>query len=565
MATARLRIIVVAQETDGDAYALATCKFYQPGTATASGSSTSGTPFAGNLYAAVSGGSPISTTQTLGSNGTLVVWTTSKSRVDVGIEPAGGGTAFVRQYEPSEIDPADVVTVTNSQVLLPDGTLSAPGQTFTNDTNTGRYRISADTMADVVGGAISIRHRKGTKFTQVLIGDDVPYSEGIQFYSNGQADADDGDVVLNDFIFTTASSTGGAGVVPDQGAARFLVYQIDPDSDAAIRSTEHHVVRAAGSSPNAASYCWAIQIGCHSEEPGDGEDKTMGAMIHSSDAPPYNSCVRADTGVWIGGERGWIHPILVKDIDTTTTLADLNQYGRLLLAAAGGSAATNSYSWVGDENTGMSRIAADTLILAAGGNERVRVVSTGTLFSGDIVLLSGVSNGAAHFQVGRVGVDGQITSVGAANDWMTGSAQGDLVFRAETQRLLFGSGTAAGLIVGPLGLETMADAVLSPSQITANQNDYAPTNFATRKLLRLSSDASRDITGFSATGVRNGERKTLVNVGLQNIVLKFDSASSAAANRIYTAAGTDFTLSSGRTIEMFYDAAQTHWRLMDTA
>lgn len=125
---ARLRIIVVAQETDGDVYALATCKFYEPGTAAASGSSTSGTPFAGNLYAAISGGSPISTTQTLGSNGTLVVWTTSKSRVDVGIEPAGGGTAFVRQYEAAEFDPADVATLTGTETLT-NKTLTTPAVT----------------------------------------------------------------------------------------------------------------------------------------------------------------------------------------------------------------------------------------------------------------------------------------------------------------------------------------------------------------------------------------------------------------------------------------------------
>lgn len=122
---ARLRILVVAQETDGDVYALATCKFYQPGTATASGSSTSGTPFSGNLYAAIAGGSPISTTQTLGSNGTLTVWTDSKSRVDVGIEPAGGGTAFVRQYEAAEFDPADVATLTGTETLT-NKTIASP-------------------------------------------------------------------------------------------------------------------------------------------------------------------------------------------------------------------------------------------------------------------------------------------------------------------------------------------------------------------------------------------------------------------------------------------------------
>lgn len=158
---ARLRIIVVAQETDGDVYALATCKFYAPGTATASGSSTSGTPFAGNLYAATSGGSPISTTQTLGSNGTLVVWTTSKSRVDVGIEPAGGGTAFVRQYEAAELDPADVITLLDTQVVLPTGTLAAPSAAWTSDLDTG-FNVDSDGDVGVSKDGVGILETSGT-------------------------------------------------------------------------------------------------------------------------------------------------------------------------------------------------------------------------------------------------------------------------------------------------------------------------------------------------------------------------------------------------------------------
>lgn len=159
---ARLRIVVVAQETDGDVYPLATCKFYAPGTATASGSSTSGTPFAGSLYAAISGGSPISTTQTLGSNGTLVVWTTSKSRVDVGIEPAGGGTAFVRQYEAAELDPADVVTsVSGEQSVIQTGTLAAPSLAWTSDLDTG-FNVDSDGDVGVSKDGVGILETAST-------------------------------------------------------------------------------------------------------------------------------------------------------------------------------------------------------------------------------------------------------------------------------------------------------------------------------------------------------------------------------------------------------------------
>ena len=105
---ARLRLRVVAQDADGDVIGQATVKLYEPGTASVSGSSTTGTPFAGSLYAAVSGGSPISTTQTADANGQVVVFTDSASRVDVGVEKANH-TPRVFSLEPFEYDPADVL------------------------------------------------------------------------------------------------------------------------------------------------------------------------------------------------------------------------------------------------------------------------------------------------------------------------------------------------------------------------------------------------------------------------------------------------------------------------
>jgi hypothetical protein len=38
---------------------------------------------------------------------------------------------------------------------------------------------------------------------------------------------------------------------------------------------------------------------------------------------------------------------------------------------------------------------------------------------------------------------------------------------------------------------------ISPAQITANQNDYNPTSLSTSSVLRLNTDASRNITGLA--------------------------------------------------------------------
>lgn len=99
---------------------------------------------------------------------------------------------------------------------------------------------------------------------------------------------------------------------------------------------------------------------------------------------------------------------------------------------------------------------------------------------------------------------------------------------------------------------------ISPSQITADQNDYAPTGFSTASVLRLSSDASRNITGLA--GGSDGLVKLIWNVGAQNIVLKDESASSTAANRFALSADVTIAADSGVLIQ--YDATSSRWRLL---
>jgi len=112
--------------------------------------------------------------------------------------------------------------------------------------------------------------------------------------------------------------------------------------------------------------------------------------------------------------------------------------------------------------------------------------------------------------------------------------------------------------LGYLTSELILSGVITPSQITSNQNNYSPTGLATASFLRLSSDASRDITGI-ALGI---EGKTLLihNIGAQNIVLKDESASSTAANRF--ALISDLTLIADSCCILQYDSASSRWRAL---
>lgn len=99
---------------------------------------------------------------------------------------------------------------------------------------------------------------------------------------------------------------------------------------------------------------------------------------------------------------------------------------------------------------------------------------------------------------------------------------------------------------------------ITPSQITANQNDYNPTGLSTASVLRLSSDASRDITGLA--GGADGRVLLVFNVGSNNIVLKDESASSTAANRF--ALNGDITLAADNSVILWYDATSSRWRAL---
>jgi hypothetical protein len=111
--------------------------------------------------------------------------------------------------------------------------------------------------------------------------------------------------------------------------------------------------------------------------------------------------------------------------------------------------------------------------------------------------------------------------------------------------------SASGIVIGALALT----GDISPGQITGNQDNYAPTGYATASTMRLFTDASRNITGIA--GGSDGKILTLHNIGTFNIVL-INNATSTEANRFLI--GFDFTLVPNRSITFRYDATTARWR-----
>lgn len=156
--------------------------------------------------------------------------------------------------------------------------------------------------------------------------------------------------------------------------------------------------------------------------------------------------------------------------------------------------------------------------------------------------------GASSFRWGALFTQKTVFQEGVASPSAVSGLSQQYVDTADsTLKVKFGGGNVVALAYSAHDL--------SPAQITANTDNYNPTGLATTRVLRLSTDASRNLTGI-AGGVA-GRRLTVLNVGAQDLVLMND-VTSTAANRLLL--GADVTLGANESIELWYDSTSSRWR-----
>lgn len=181
--------------------------------------------------------------------------------------------------------------------------------------------------------------------------------------------------------------------------------------------------------------------------------------------------------------------------------------------------------------------------IAGGSTNRELSIFNGSAFRLTLVDASASSTAGNRFSIG--------------SDFVLRSGQG--------VRLIYVAALSRWQIIGraDLGITTLPEDFaltgdITPTQITADQNNYNPTGLSTASRLRLSSDASRNITGL--TGGADGRVMMIVNTGSNAIVLKDGSASSTAANRFDF--GADVTLASKNAAIIQYDTTDSRWKLL---
>lgn len=133
---------------------------------------------------------------------------------------------------------------------------------------------------------------------------------------------------------------------------------------------------------------------------------------------------------------------------------------------------------------------------------------------------------------------------------------GGLVYDPITNTL-----TAGNLVTNGLLTNGIRSVPLTPPQITANTDDYAP---GTALDYRLSSDISRYITGLSV-GQVDGQQCELWNIGTVVISLFPENTNSLAANRFITPANQLYPIWPGDQVVLRYFAAEFggtgRWRI----
>lgn len=237
-------------------------------------------------------------------------------------------------------------------------------------------------------------------------------------------------------------------------------------------------------------------------------------------------------------------------LDDTTAAAARTTLGAASLA---GNTFTGLQTWSAGENIAS----AATLDLTAATGNIVRITGTTatsavTLNNGQYVVCYAVGAWPLTNHATNHPLPGGVDYTCAAGDLVIYSKNASAEISVQIVRKDGQSVVASGSISSTFALS----GDISPSQITANQNDYSPTGLSTASTLRLNSDASRDITGLS--GGADGRVLVLHNVGSFNLVLKDESVSSTAANRF--ALSADVTIGADQAAVLQYDSTSSRWR-----
>ena len=114
-----------------------------------------------------------------------------------------------------------------------------------------------------------------------------------------------------------------------------------------------------------------------------------------------------------------------------------------------------------------------------------------------------------------------------------------------------------------IGITQITDNIITPSTLNSDQDDYAPTDFATCNMIRQQINGDRTITGFEAPPAGVNRIFAITNISTSNnIKFKNNDSSSSAANRLLLRDnGPDKSLKENETGIVWYDHTSSRYRV----
>lgn len=106
---------------------------------------------------------------------------------------------------------------------------------------------------------------------------------------------------------------------------------------------------------------------------------------------------------------------------------------------------------------------------------------------------------------------------------------------------------------------TLRTGVISPTQLTADTDNWNPTGLATANVIRIDVDAAHNLTGLAAQA--SGTMLLLYNTTAFTVTLKHD-VTSTAANRFYAPGDADYSLTAHESVWIRYDGTHARWTIV---
>jgi hypothetical protein len=232
------------------------------------------------------------------------------------------------------------------------GSAAAPGLTFTGDTNTGMYRLAADTLGFATGG-VERFYIDSSGVTQYL---------GAIKLNTG-----------NPLIFDTAAGTQRLAIYRTAGAQRWAV-GIDGSAESGSDAGSNFVFYTYNDAGSFLTTALSISRSNNTATFAGGIRSAAG----SAASPAFSFSADTNTGFYSGGAD--IMALSVGGTNrwnwNTAAMFSGAGTGSAAMAYNIGTAAAPSFYFVSDSDTGMYRVGADQLGFSVGGTLRLDISST---------------------------------------------------------------------------------------------------------------------------------------------------------------------------------------------